>query len=528
LEKRKLIPLRTFLLLLPSLWLLIALGEEDVPSTRLFDTGVPAPASLTREALARQIGWRQVPEDTTNHPFSGDVLLMNDKLAVLLRKQGLGPEVYTKTADSLKQRAALCYLGSASSSTGLLEGLKVVENTSAGVTVEATAKDAAGAVLTFCLTAGEAILRMESSQSGGFLEMRSMSRYVVVPDYFGNDMVYSPAGSRDRCLPAENFCLSLLDGRDAMLMSVWQSNEQDVWLRGGSAKVGESSTRIRCLKGKRIWLAFFETPSIWQVREASNGDWKPPFPAKWRCSLTSESGVAKSWDTESGAETRQKLDKYQAPLISYPLDRSTTTPLTATCPTDVMRNTLGVGPCQYILSCEALGAQGDPTPNSVMGWVEKQYEQSKQVKAAEDIRERLDFMARHIADARSRIERYAGFSLQIRKELAGKQDQFVSILADLERAAAAGLAPTASAELGRQLAGQVAALPPRADAVNDCRRLGQELRLLGAVQDRALAQCRMAVRRLAALGRELGADPSQDVATAQRVQRSAEQMLRNK
>src|SRR5262249_20881953 len=148
-----------------------------------------------------------------------------------------------------------------------------------------------------------------------------------------------------------------------------------------------------CMKDKNIWLGFLESPGLWHAQAANASDlWKPPFPAKWRSSFVREKNEADSWDFDRGPEAGQTRAKHEGPLLTYLIDRTPATPLTASCPTDVMRNTLGVGPCQYILACEGMGAEGDPTPNSVMGWVEKQFQQKKQRKAADDIKERLEFM----------------------------------------------------------------------------------------------------------------------------------------
>jgi hypothetical protein len=193
-----------------------------------------------------------------------------------------------------------------------------------------------------------------------------------------------------------------------------------------------------------------------------------------------------------------------------------------------MRNTLSVGPCQYILACEGLGVQGDPTPNSVMNWVEKQFEQKKERKAAEDIKERLEQMVKHAVDAQSRIQRYAGFALRLRNSPAGKQDQFLSIAADLDRFSAAGLAPAASPQRTRQLAGEVAGLIGKENAFAPCCRLGRELRSIGAAQDHALAKCRMAVRRVRQEALSLAIDQPPAAAHAFEVQRLAEQFLRTK
>lgn len=489
-----------------SLW-----GQADAPVTRLLDTTIASPEVLTGEALAKQTGWRPIVEDNLSHEFAGDTVFLNDKLAVVLRKQGTGPELYGKASARFQFRAALA---------SPIEGLKVLENTSSAVKLELGFKAGGPAPVRLRLTAGEAILEVQSSTSTGHLEVRSKTRHVVVPDYFGNDLVYSPRQDRALCLPTENFCLCLLEGNDSMLMAVWQSNQQEVRLTGGGS--GPPSLEILCAKDKSLWLALLEHPGIWHEKGGSAADdWSPPFPAKWRCSLRRADGAAASSYLDARGRGEPTAGAQETPVIVYPIDRSTTTPLTATCPTDVMRNTLGVGPCQYILACEGLGAQGDPTPNSVMGWVEKQFEQRKQRKAAEDIAEGLQVMNRHIGDARLRIEGYARSSRQGRQFLAGKPHEFIEILNDLDRAAAAGLTAAAAPERARDLSGQVQALIAREDGLEQCRQLGQQLRSIGAAQDRSLAECRMNVRRLRA--HALTIEPP-DLA----VQKIADQILQRK
>ena len=515
-----------FLFLLASLPLLSVRGEEEPPITRILDSGSPSTERERAEMLTISTAWTQIPEDQTNYQFSGDAVLRNDRLAVVLRKKGKGAEVFSKTAAGLKHRATLNFLGTNSSARVLQEGLNIVENTSAGVGVAVRFTE--GGTVRFRLTTGEATLEIQSSEPSGFVALRSDTRYVVVPDYFGDDLIYSTKTARDVCLPAENMCLNLLDGQDAMIMSVWQSNEQDAWLGRGSGdeKADLSSTRIRCLKNQKIWVAFFEAPGTWHMGSGIAGEnWKPPFPAKWRASFGRDNGLADSWDLGRGPEPGQTTGKHEGPLIIYPIDRSTSTPLTATCTTDVMRNTLGVGPCQYILACEGLGAQGDPTPNSVMLWVEKQFEQKK---AADDISERLEVMNRHVADARARIERYAEFAARARKSLSRDQDAFWPIVDSLDLFTASGLTAAASPERSRQFASRVLSLIGKDNNLEECRRLGQELRSIGAVQDSTLAKCRMAVRRLRAQARSISVNQLQGGESTKLIQRLADQMLQNK
>jgi len=534
---------RCLMLLIGSLMILPAFGQqEETPLARLFDTGVSSASPLANEAVAKRAGWQVVPEDNVAHQFAGDAVFMNDKLAVVLRKQGRGAEVYSKAANGFKRRATVGHAGSADSGLDTFDSLKIIENNSGAVMVEAAFKGApvrlitsaatsGSAALRFRLTTGEALLEIRSGEGAKSVAVQSKTRYVVVPDFFGDDLVFAAESFRGRGLPAENFCLHLLDGGDALVMTVWQSSEQDVWLGAAAAGNEEDlcSSRIGCLKDKSIWLAFLESPGIWRAGDGSDKT-EPPFPAKWRCSLVRENGVADSWDSDRGPGPEQTAGKHLGPLIVYPIDRSSSTPLTAVCPTDVMRNTLGVGPCQYILAVEGLAAEGDPTPNNVMIWVEKQFEQKKESKAGDDIKERLDQMAKHVADARMRIERYGEFAGQARRLLAGKPgaESFASIVVDLNRFVEAGMGPAASPERARQLAAEVSALIGKENALAACRRLGDQLRSVGAIQDGALARCRMAVRRLKQEGRTIAVVRSQDAELAQQVQRLAEQVLQKK
>jgi hypothetical protein len=512
-------------------WLLLAAccglsarGQDDGPDTQLYDTGAPLTVPLTREIMTRRNGWRLIPEETLPQRFTGAAVMLNDKLLVVFQKPGGGPEVYSKLTG--QRLADVAFLAGGASAAEELTDYRITENTAGAIRVEAGFGK--GAVLRFRLTVGEGSLEIQSPQGTGAVAVQSDTRYVVVPDYFGDDMVYGRQRFKG-LIPAENFCLGLLGSGDAILMTVWQSNQQDVTLApaGQGPRSGGCVTRIQCLKNKNIWLAFLENRGIWHVRSDRQAeDWKPPFPAKWRSSWRRANDSADSWDLETGPSPEQQAGTHEGPLLTYLIDRTPATPLTVSCPTDVMRNTLGVGPCQYILACEGLGAQGDPTPNSVMGWVEKQFLQRKQRKAADDIKDRLAHMTQHVREAHSRIGRYAELSLRVGAALAPPTapESLRWLGQELGRCAAAGMVPEAAPEHAQELAGDVQALLNRENAEGACLRLGEQLRAIGAIQDRSLARCRMTVRRLRQEARMLAAEGGASGAVTE-VQRLADQAL---
>src|SRR5262249_47429160 len=54
---------------------------------------------------------------------------------------------------------------------------------------------------------------------------------------------------------------------------------------------------------------------------------------------------------------KSKVLQFQGPVVVYPINRVKQTPLDAYTVVDVMRNTLGVGPCEHILDLEGQKAE---------------------------------------------------------------------------------------------------------------------------------------------------------------------------
>lgn len=221
----------------------------------------------------------------------------------------------------------------------------------------------------------------------------------------------------------------------------------------------------------------------------------------------------------------------------YPIDRSRSTPLTVFCPIDIMRNTLGVGPCQYVLEMEGLGSETPATPEEVTRWVEKQFQRKRDARASEAVRERLERMTRHVEHARARVEHYREFAQQIRElcvsqegneEASDRARGLRRIADDMARCIELRRGATKTPEVARELAEEMVGLIGTENALTECRRLGAELRSIGAAQDNTLAKCRMAVRWLKQQARTAAETDGRAADLASKVQEEAEQMLRKK
>jgi hypothetical protein len=532
------------------------LTDTRAPYVRLFDTVAPLPDPLP--SPANSAAWSLVKDGDVTHAFTGDAVFLNDRVVVLLRKGGAGAQVYAKTPGGLKPRAQIvpCPLGAGD--IPALASVRVLENKSSAVTVEASfkTKGGAGSSASFRLATGDVLLEAKAGAGTGRLALRGSIRYVVIPDYFGDDMVFG-AHTSDAPrvgLPAENFFLSLLEGGDAIVMCVWPSGQRnaDLVLTGASGERAIGGCEVESREGESMWVAFLEGAGIWHGKalpaEGQGTDialeWKPPFPAKWRADLVGRDGVCESWDLVDQQEHERQLKTAgssfglaepacpcwfdpagahvsvprarpaaapgalrpeQELMVIYPMDRDRATPLTRFCPVDIVRNALGVGPCQYILDLEGF-PQGDAaTAAEVTRWVEKQFEKKKDEQESAAIKERLAQMVGHMANAQARAEQYSDFARQVqavckdqeRNAAAAETARSLQRIAeDMQQSAAKGREAMKTRGYAKGRAEAMIAAIGQKRPLAEVQGIGEELRSIGAAQDRALSRCRLAVRRL--------------------------------
>ena len=533
--------------------------DPSLPFAWLFDTQSRALSPLPAKALADKNNWKLVAEDTLDHAFKGDAVLLNDRLAVVLRAKGPGAEVYSLLDGRFVNRAVLASVpevDTAISATGLAS-IEIVENSPASVVIQAafeTSVPGKKSSATFGITTGQPIVEMSPESGTDRIFAWYRPRWIVVPDFFGHDMVFDPqtVTSTRFGLPAENFSLGLIHGNAAMMMAVWKSARRRSYLIPPikAADRTVSGYEIDGVEDEPVWFAFFEGPRLWYEQDVADArpaynisfDFPPPFQAHWRADLVRPNGVARSFPFSKATfimpDTGQPAP---LPIIVYPLDRTRATPLSAFCPTDVIRNTLGVGPCQYVLQTEGLATQNNPTPDQVMTWVERQFERNKTEETADEIRELLSQMVDHVRHVQDRIDRYAKFSREV-AELAGSArisrpempDDLPSRFESLDQTAArlekvvSPNQPNDLEERAHALAKEVVQLIGKPDSLQICRRLGNELRQIGVEQDSTLSRSRMIVRWLREQASTLSADYPELAESAQKVREACQRQLESR
>ena len=449
-------------------------AEPSDPFARVYDTGRPSATAIDGSALAVRDGWTQIPEGTGAHDFAGDAVLINDRLAAVIRREAGGADVYARATDGWVRRATVHIANE-------LGAVTIAEVGAGAAAVEC------GALLR--LATGDATLQIVPGPGTQRLRIETDARYVVVPDLLAYDVVYEPAlpGSGAVGLPVDNRFLSLARGGDAMVMCVWQSSEREVDLVPGGCEV-------ECAEGEPVWVAVIEGKGIWHASDAA-GAWTPPFAAKWRVDRVRDDGVAESELIEGDEVPGPGGDRL---TVIYPADRSRQTPLNVICPTDVMRGAIGLGPCRYVLAAEGLDATGRTSPPDVANWVERVFKRKRQARQADAIKERLDGMVDHVLHGERAVRRYAQMAARMRTDCeAAEQDEvtveLLRAVADMEHALAERSVAHAADAAAQIIA--ATALPDQADGVPE---LCAELRAMGDEQDHTLARCRMGARRVTA------------------------------
>ena len=152
-----------------------------------------------------------------------------------------------------------------------------MENNPGAVMVEAGFQTDKGPVkLTYRLTTGMAILELRPGEGRKRVRIEAPSRYLAVPDFFGDDMIFAPGQSARRRLrlPTENFLLHFVDPGGCLLMCVWQSSRQQAagLLSGQSTQQVFEGSEIDCVAGKNLWIGVLEGPGIWHEQAVPNGD----------------------------------------------------------------------------------------------------------------------------------------------------------------------------------------------------------------------------------------------------------------
>ena len=512
-------------------------------------------------------------DDDLAHKFKGDAVLMNNRLAVVLRRGAAGGEVYSLDPPGAKLRATLVPTGGAAGVA--IWSARFVGNTDNGpgnVIVDATYTSKGGKTLTVRheLTMGQVFVTTRALGATTGLRVVAPCRFAVLPDFFADDMVIDatrlPVATAE--LPSENFLLQLIDGGEAMVTSVWNVRSDDVRIRltGKDAQRRITGSEITYGPKGKICVAVMAAEGTWHAQRVARTDagrvmplkWVAPYGAQWRVDYFRRDGLIDSWEMavekpaggyvrpgwfgspQSLPADRKKwttvlgrflypcwMDKrgrgylqpfakqlrFEGPAVIYPLNRCThvrKTPMDVFTVVDIMRATLGVGPCEYILDVEgqAESYKGRATC-ATRTLLNKIYAQPPAKRDRAQIDKALVDVMAFIRHIRGRIEKYVAFGHQMLEYLAERKKahpELAERLAELEtltRSIDARLAnrrakiktPDDAAELVKQFKKDLLGYEG-SDALKRCKYFTEAWVEIGGNQDELVGECRMAVKVL--------------------------------
>ncbi len=584
---------------------LSAVGEiEAGMAVQVFDARTTSRTPLSPEAISNHPRWMLVPEDTTAHQFKGDVVLVNGKLAVVLRRHGRGAELYSVESNRASLRAELVPIGGAAS--GVLSGVRIVENAGDTVTLEATYKtpDKKGITLGYELKQGQVFLQTQSGSAATGLQILAPCRFAVMPDFFADDMVLDAeqVAVSETELPSENFLLHLLGQENAILVADWYRSKDDVRIKlSGQGKDRRiASSEIHYAPKGKICVGILSAPGIWHERDILPSDrdkvlrlaWKAPYAAQWRVDWRRDDKLIDSWemlaqkpdgeyvkhgwygqpesfgnvDWLQGGRKRwttvlgfflypcwvdnqgqgylqplKERVRFHGPALIYPINRVEATPLEEFTVVDIMRATMGVGPCEYILDIEGQKKNFEGRPTCASRTIlDEIYSRREQKEKREEVQRTLDEVIAFVRHIRNRINAYAAFGHEMiswldqqktgypgLEDMLGQfQDTTRRIGKFIDQREHQIKPPEYASELVNDFRQNLVDYEGE-DAAAKCKKITAALVDIGGNQDELVGECRMVVkilRQQAAMA--MAADP-RAAAVAQEVRRRTQQMLRN-
>jgi hypothetical protein len=436
------------------------------------------------------------------------------------------------------------------------------------------------------------------------LQVEAPSRFAVLPDFFADDIVVDAAELpvSETELPSENFLLHMLGDGEAIVMAVWYPAGDDVRVHLDGHGQARTITRSEIPYGKdgKVCIAVLNGPGIWHMRDIAKDeadkiiplDWKAPYLAHWRVDWRRDDKLTDSWEMltqkpdgeyvkhgwygqpesfgnvdwlkegrqrwttvlghflypcwidKNGEGYLQPLKKgvrFEGPALIYPINRLEETPLDAFTIVDVMRNTLGVGPCEYILDVEGQKKtfQGRPTCAS-RTILDDIYARKEQKQKRDEVLKTLDEVIAFVRHIRGRIEDYVAFGHEMNtwfEEQKKKQSDLAPFLSEMQgitrktddyvaKRKDAIKTPEYATQLFNDFRTTLVDYDG-ADAATKCKKITAAFVQIGGSQDDLVGECRMVVKLLRQRAAMAMATDPRVAPVAREVRRRTQQMLRN-
>jgi hypothetical protein len=571
---------------LPGLGTSRAADDEAATRTVLWDTR--STGDGTGVDFAARKNWQRVSPDAAAKPLAGDVVIENERIAVVFCRRSAGPLLCPKPLPAeAKDIARLVAIAPGGQPAVSLTGIEVRKQDEDEVVLDVSARTQGGQAIrmAYTLARGHVFVECKPIDSAAAIAVESATRFAVIPDFFGADMVFDArAYPQPRlAIPPENFVLNLLEGGNTIVMTVWPSGNQEaeLVLAGAGEDRRITATRITC-DSKSLYVAALHAPGIWLERRLREPyadqdialGWKKPFQARWRANFCRQRR-SDSWDFQDRRENAwmylygpivwpcwfsdesgfvrlsRKFLQVKGPMdlvLVYPSDRKKDTPLTAFTPVDVVRETLGTGPCEYVLDREGLHGRSANTGRKNFGRgvcdtttpIEYFFITGLEARESALIGHLVDDIEADIRAINARVLEFRRFGKELAEWSAARRleaspaapllDQADNCAKEIEALYQEKLPtikdPAHSAQVGQRIKDLTARTDP--EDLGECKTLTYDLRDVAGTQHRMVGDYRVMVKRLRQEVGSLGAQDPATVKTAEGIRKLAAQVLRNK
>ena len=568
-------------------------------AVNVFDTGSPSAGPLAPSAVAKKSGWSKLPEDETDHRFAGDAVLASDRLALVLRRGAPGAELYAQGQEGFVLRAVLSPRPCPGAK---LQSLAIEENSAGEAAVEAVFRSAEGqsAAVSYEMAMGQVFVRTEPRAGTKSLAVEVPCRFLVLPDFFADDIVIDAADIPlpTAELPSENFVVHLVPGGESIVMTVAKDRQQEarVQFSGQGPRRQATASEIAYGKQGKVWVAVLEGRNVWCQRDVAQSeagkilplDWKAPFPAQWRVDWRQADRLTGSWEMvleqpngefekpgwlgSGGGDLpsnrshwttvlgrfeypcwidracrghlqplKNRKVAFEGPAVIYPINRVRATSLRQYTVVDVVRATLGVGPCEYVLDVEGQGAtmKGRSTCGT-RDALKKIYTAGEQRQRRAEIEQILQEVVAFVTHIRSRIDQYVAFGRKTGAWLADQKrshPELAAFLGEMETLAEAMeddfdqrkekiRTPQYVIDLTQEFRASVMDYEGP-DALARCKKITEAIVVVGGNQDELVGECRRDVKVLRQRAALAAATNPKAAPLANEIRRRTQEVLRN-
>ena len=562
-----------------------AAGEDAAPHAVLWDTRRTADGDVDPSGKK---DWERVSPGTVAHSFRGDVVIENDRIAVLFSRRSGGPLVLPKPVPQEgTDRTRLITVAPGGEQATSLSQVEIRKNSEDEVALEVSSRTQGGKAVrtSYSLARGRVFLECKPVQNAARIRVEAATRFAVLPDFFGADMVFDPRAYPQSKLivPSENLVLNLLEGENTIVMSVWPTGNQDAELilagTNENRRIGATETAF---DGKSVYVAILHAPGIWHEHRlpqpCTDQDialgWKRPFQAKWRANLCAQRR-SDSWDFHDQKSTTwmylyeemfwpcwfdgdngfvrlsKRFIDVKGPIDSvvvYPSDRKRETPLAVLTPVDIVRDTLGVGPCEYVLDREGLQQRSANTGRKNFGRGVCDTTAPIEYLFIRGLESRESALVGHLVDdiladnraINARVLEFRGFGRELaelcatmRRDSPGASpllDEAEKGAKEIETLYQQKLPTIQNPEHAAQLGQRIKELTTRHDPENlgECKTLTRELRDIAGTQHHMIGDYRVMAKRLRQQVAIYGAEDRSAAKRAEGIRRLAARILRKK